>query len=138
MPDEPQHVNVFFRITIASGALFVLTIFALLAAALGNGEAPPARFLNEFGGWLIAGEVVVTLLAGFVAMAVDRRQTLAALGEPDAETSKTVDAIVSPGATGRLSAGVDHPLPDRGRKDRSALAGKPPVAPNAPRNGMSH
>jgi len=99
MPDEPQHVNVFFRITIASGALFVLTIFALLAAALGSGEAPPARFLNEFGGWLIAGEVVVTLLVGFVAMAVDRRQTLAAIGEPDADPSRSSEATRSPAET---------------------------------------
>ena len=76
MTDAPKKPNLFFTLAIAAGALFAITIFALVAIMFGDGEAPVSRFLNEHGGRLIVGEVTATLLLGWLAMAVDRRRIL--------------------------------------------------------------
>ncbi len=72
----PGELNFFFRLAVASSAVFIITIFALVAALFGNPQAPPAQFLNAYGGVLIAGEVGVILFVAFVAMAVDRIRTV--------------------------------------------------------------
>jgi hypothetical protein len=76
MSDQPEPINFFFRLVVFASALFVITIFALVATIFSDPDVPAVRFLNEYGGTLIASEVVVTLLVGFLAMAVDRRQIL--------------------------------------------------------------
>lgn len=60
------------------GAGFVLTIFASIAALFGDPRSQAAVFLNEHGAGLIAVEVAAILVCGFLAMAIDRRQTLRA------------------------------------------------------------
>ena len=72
--DQPQRSNIFFRLLIVAVALFVMTILALAATLFSNSDAPVRHFLNEFGGLLIAGEVMVSLFLGLTALAVDRRR----------------------------------------------------------------
>ncbi len=72
MSDDPQRPNLFFRLVIVAGCVFLVTIFALVATIFGDPESPVARFLNKHGGTLIAAEVAATLLLGLLAMAVDR------------------------------------------------------------------
>jgi len=76
MSDQPEPINFFFRLVVFASALFVITIFALVATIFSDPDVPAVQFLNEYGGTLIAGEVIATLLIGFLAMAVDRRQIL--------------------------------------------------------------
>lgn len=83
MKARSERVNIFFRLTALSGALFIVTIFALVAVVFGDPDAPVARFLNEHGGRLIAGEVGLTLTSGLLAMTVDRLQILRQLRRVD-------------------------------------------------------
>jgi hypothetical protein len=71
-----QRPNIFFRLSLASGALFVVNVLALTATIFSDPRAPSARFLENHGGTLIAVEVAATLIFAFWAMALDRRQQL--------------------------------------------------------------
>lgn len=76
MPDRAQSRNPFFPLAAFSAALFILTILALVASVFGDPHAPLAQLFDWYAGRLIAIEVAATLLTGFLALAVDRRQTL--------------------------------------------------------------
>lgn len=76
MTDKPKSRNVFFPLAAAASALFVFTIFVSIAAMFGDPRAQAAVFLDAYGGALIAGEVAAILVFGFLALAIDRRQTL--------------------------------------------------------------
>jgi uncharacterized membrane protein YccC len=102
MSEAPERINLFFRLAVAAGAVFVITIFALVATMFGDPDAPPNRFLDRHGGTLIAVEVAVTLSLGWLAMRVDRRQIVRRMrqAEParpvrtrqsDRPTDRTVD-----------------------------------------------
>lgn len=67
--------NPFFPLAAISSALFIVTILALIASVFGDPRAPVAQLLDRYAGRLIAGEVALILLTGFLAMFVDRRQT---------------------------------------------------------------
>ncbi len=74
---EPRHPrNPFFPLAAFCSVVFIVTILALLADVFGDQRAPLARILDQYAGRLIGGEVVAILISGFLAMAVDRRQTL--------------------------------------------------------------
>ena len=79
MPNPARTSNPFFALAAFSTALFVVTILALVAAMLGDPRAPINRFLEAYGGGVIAVEVPAILITGFLALALDRRQTLAAI-----------------------------------------------------------
>ena len=89
MSETPQRVNVFFRLTVAACAVFILTIFAMIASAFSTAQSALTQILNEHGGSLIAAEVVAALVLGLVALIVDRRAIVRQLGaeemvhEPD-------------------------------------------------------
>ena len=68
--------NLFFPLAALCSVAFIVTILALLANVLGNGDSPSARWLDRHAGVILAGEVAAVLLTGFMAMYVDRRQTL--------------------------------------------------------------
>jgi hypothetical protein len=70
-------MNPFFPLTILFGGMFIVTILALVASLLGDPRAPLAQLLDRHAGWLLVAEVVATLATGFLALVVDRRQTLA-------------------------------------------------------------
>ncbi len=76
MSPTPQRTNPFFRLVIPACAVFIVTIFAMVAVPFGNPDAPPARFLDENGGTLITCEVAAILVLGLSALCLDRRQTL--------------------------------------------------------------
>ena len=71
---RPGQVNPFFRLVIGAVVVFIVTILAILATIFGETNAPIQRFLSEFGGLLIGGEVAFILLVGLLALAVDRRR----------------------------------------------------------------
>ena len=74
----PRTLNPFFRITIIAGAVFVITILAMIASALGATPPSPAKTtFDEAAGWLLAVEVIAVLASAFLAMAGDSadRQT---------------------------------------------------------------
>jgi hypothetical protein len=74
--------NLFFPLVILAGALFVVTILAMLAVPFGDPEAPIAGWIERYAGRLIAAEVVLVLVLGFLALLVDRRRTMrAAVGQ---------------------------------------------------------
>ncbi len=76
MPDRAPSRNPFFPLAAFSAALFIVTILALVASVFGDPHAPLAQLFDRYAGRLIAIEVGATLLTGFLALAVDRRQTL--------------------------------------------------------------
>lgn len=68
--------NPFFALAALSSAVFIITILSLVASVFGDSRAPLARLLDRYAGRLIAAEVVAILITGFLALFVDRRQTL--------------------------------------------------------------
>ena len=75
-PTEAQqwgHVNIFFRLAAGLVALFVITIFGLIAILFGDPAAPVARLLDRIGLQLIVGELFAILVVGTFAMTFDRR-----------------------------------------------------------------
>ena len=81
MPDRAQSRNPFFPLAAFSAALFIITILALVASVFGDPHAPLAKLFDRYAGRLIAIEVAATLVIGFLALAVDRRQTLRGLAK---------------------------------------------------------
>jgi hypothetical protein len=76
MPDSAHRRNPFFPLAAFSSAVFIVTILALVAGVFGDERAPLALLLDRYAGRLIAGEVAAILITGFLAMFVDRRQSL--------------------------------------------------------------
>jgi len=76
MPDPRPSRNPFFFLAAFASALFIITILALVASVFGDNQSPLARLLDQFAGRLIGGEVAAILVTGFLAMFVDRRQTI--------------------------------------------------------------
>lgn len=71
-----ERPNIFFRLALGTGALFIITVLALTATIFSDPRAPLAQFLDNYGGAIIAGEVAASLIFAFWAMALDRRQQL--------------------------------------------------------------
>lgn len=77
-PAAPAHrpfsnVNIFFRLAAGLVALFVVTIFSLIAVLFGDPAAPIAKLLDQIGMQLIIGEMCAILIVGTLAMTIDRR-----------------------------------------------------------------
>ncbi|MFP6766924.1 MAG: hypothetical protein VB859_02060 [Planctomycetaceae bacterium] len=74
-PEQPPPpLNPFFRITLITGGLFVLTIFAMIAATLGNSAPSPAlTAFEDSTGWILGIEVLVILGSAFAAMVGDQQ-----------------------------------------------------------------
>lgn len=68
--------SLLFQLVIPSTAVFVITILSLIAVVFSDPRAPMARWLNQHGNKLLAGEFVVVIILSILAMAVDRIQTL--------------------------------------------------------------
>ncbi|MCA9114936.1 MAG: hypothetical protein KDA79_07595 [Planctomycetaceae bacterium] len=73
----PQRVPEFlFRLLIPLGALFVMTVLALVMLPFSESRAPLARLLDMHGGRLIAVEVAALAVVGLLALVTDRLSTL--------------------------------------------------------------
>jgi hypothetical protein len=94
MADEPQRLNLFFRLVVVAGALFAMTILALVATIFGDDKAPLARLLNQYVGMLLAAEAVATVLLGIAGLVVDQRN--AAIAQPAQEPTARRAGGVSP------------------------------------------
>jgi hypothetical protein len=75
MSDAPPPRNFFFPLAAFCSALFIITIFALVASVFGDPRAPLARLFDRYAGRLFAGEVAAVLVTGFLALFLDRRET---------------------------------------------------------------
>jgi hypothetical protein len=90
MSDAPAPRNPFFPLAVFFSAAFIITILAFVASVFGDERAPLARLFDQYAGRLIAGEVAAILLTGFLALVVDRRQTLRAVRYPPGPQSQSV------------------------------------------------
>ena len=90
MSDETRLTNLFYRLLTFTAAAFVVTVFALVAAAFGDHQAPMNLWFNRNAGTLLSVEVALTLLLGMAAMAVDRIQARRA--RPDDKVAPADDA----------------------------------------------
>ncbi|MBO09404.1 MAG: hypothetical protein CMJ68_01440 [Planctomycetaceae bacterium] len=87
--DSVEPLNPFFRITIVAGGLFVVTILAMIASALGPETASPAQAaFDENANWLLAAEVAAILASAVFAMAGDNRN----LNDIHDQATDTTDA----------------------------------------------
>lgn len=96
MSDHSEATNAFFRLVALAGALFVVTILALVAVPFGDPAAPVAQWLNRNGGVLIGAEVALILVLGFMAMLVDRRQTMRRARRVDSPHSSAAGREAAP------------------------------------------
>lgn len=68
--------NRLFRAVIVCGGLFAITVMSMVASTFGDPEAPPNRFFHDYGIILILAETALLLIVIFLAMAIDRRETV--------------------------------------------------------------
>lgn len=91
MAPEENPPNPLFKLVVVVSAVFILTILLMIVTALGSNESPLVRFFNDHGLTLVGIEVGSLLFLIIAAMALDRRQTLAAMelasAEADSEDS---------------------------------------------------
>jgi len=85
-----ERPNIFFRLALGTGALFIITVLALTATIFSDPRAPLAQFLDNYGGAIIAAEVAASLIFAFWAMALDRRQQLRNARSIDTGTADSV------------------------------------------------
>ncbi len=67
--------SLWFRAVGLVAALFVLTVFVMIAALFSDPELPINLWLNRYALPLLLGEVVLLLALGFVAMVTDQAKT---------------------------------------------------------------
>jgi hypothetical protein len=58
---------------ILASAIFIISIFALVTAILGDPQASMAQFFNQYAGNVFACEVGVILLVSWIGLTIDRR-----------------------------------------------------------------
>ena len=77
---DPANVkpNLLFRLVIFFSAAFLITILLLMARTFSASRSPVKQMLDLYGLYLSGIELGAILVCGFFAMAIDRRQTLAA------------------------------------------------------------
>lgn len=68
--------NLFFPLAVFCSVVFIMTILWLVASLFSDAQSPLAQWLDRHLGLLLTVEVVSILLTGFLALFVDRRQTL--------------------------------------------------------------
>jgi hypothetical protein len=72
--DEPEQP--LFKLVIVSSAAFLITVLSMTVSMMFPSESPASKFLNRNGLQMIGVEVVLIIVFGILAMAVDRRRTL--------------------------------------------------------------
>jgi len=78
--------NPLFRLVIVATVAFLLTILLLLATTFSPSGSPSRQVLDRYGMKLIGIELAVILISGFLAMALDRRQTLIRKSKPETKS----------------------------------------------------
>jgi hypothetical protein len=75
--------SLLFQLIIPATAVFVITILSLIAIVFSDPRAPVAQWLDKNGNRLLIVEFVVVIILSFIAMAVDRIQTLKQMKQRD-------------------------------------------------------
>ena len=75
--------SLLFQLVIPATAVFVITILSLIAIVFSDPRAPIAQWLDKNGNRLLIVEFVVVIILSFIAMAVDRIQTLKQMKQRD-------------------------------------------------------
>jgi len=87
---ETQNVTtdraVFYPVAVV-GAVFCMTIFAVISAAFGNSQAPMNAWLNRHSTPLLLWETGLLVVTGIGAMTIDRIRTLKRLKAQAEETA---------------------------------------------------
>lgn len=68
--------SLIFKLIVPATALFIVTVMSLIAAVYSDQRAPVAKFLNQHGTKLLIAEFLAVMGLSFLAMTVDRIQTL--------------------------------------------------------------
>ena len=79
--------SLLFQLVIPATAVFVITILSLIAIVFSDPRAPIAQWLDKNGNRLLIVEFVVVIILSFIAMAVDRIQTLKQMKQRDPNTT---------------------------------------------------
>lgn len=88
---EPDPGRVVFAAVAPCGAIFVVTILAMIAAAFGDPASPVSRFFDEHGMTIIVVEAAITIGVTLLAMTVDRWSTVRRTrGGGDTESGENV------------------------------------------------
>ncbi|MFO0999435.1 MAG: hypothetical protein U0936_03795 [Planctomycetaceae bacterium] len=80
--------SLLFQLVIPATAVFVVTILSLIAIVFSDPRAPVAQWLDKNGNRLLIVEFVVVIILSFIAMAVDRIQTLKQMKQKDLNSPK--------------------------------------------------
>ena len=75
--------SLLFQLVIPATGIFVITILSLIAVVFSDPRAPIAQWLDKNGNRLLIVEFVVVIILSFIAMAVDRIQTLKQIKQSD-------------------------------------------------------
>jgi hypothetical protein len=77
--------NPFWGVVVAAAGVFCITILAYLVSGLGSPVSPLNQFFVRHGFVLVCVEAAAIVVAGVLALAIDRRQTLRRLRESAAQ-----------------------------------------------------
>lgn len=68
-PTNPP--NVWFRAAAISAGIFAVTMLIQIAVLFGDGQAPPARFMDAYGTPVLGIEIIAILITGVLGMVYD-------------------------------------------------------------------
>jgi len=93
-PSENRR-NPWTHVLVASCAVFIFTVFLMLAAAFNRNAAALSRFFDSHGLLVLGIEVGVILGLAIVVMAVERRETLQRIEERERSLLENAVAATS-------------------------------------------
>jgi hypothetical protein len=76
-PRKDEREQPLFKLVIVSSATFLVTVLSMTVSMMFPSESPASKFINRNGLQIIGVEVVLIIVSGILAMAVDRRRTIA-------------------------------------------------------------
>lgn len=71
-----SEASLLFKLVVPVTAIFIVTTLSMIAVLFSDQQAPLAQLLNKHGNTLLLVEFAVVIAISFLAMAVDRIQTL--------------------------------------------------------------
>lgn len=81
-----------FHLTALAATVFVITIFAMVVATLGEPNSPSDKWFAAYGAIVMTVEVVSIGVFGFLAMLIDRSETLREAAQSTEVAEKTSES----------------------------------------------
>lgn len=81
--------SLLFRMIVPATIVFIMTILILIAVLFGDPDAPISKWLNDNGNHILFFELIAVVVLAFVAMAVDRFNTLRGIDEEPFQPATT-------------------------------------------------